>query len=207
MKTDCWELMSSCSYKDSVVDLCLKTFTLENHVTDTWHTDGMGILPKHTMGPNSSAPTANNKKRQITAQSVRLDFCRMIILLLCSSHCCCMWYTCFEVDVLSWITSCVVLSYFWEWPPPPMCLWGTAMHWFTVLILWWKHWLSIRLSKQQRCPAELLPRITYHRMASEEKRLQRVKELLLVCIFVCFKLEFKRFYWLSWFLNLACIWE
>lgn len=170
--------MSSCSYKDSVVDLCLKTLSSEslNDVTDTWHTDGEGILPKHTMGFNNSPPTANNKKRQITAQRERLDFCRMIILLLCSSHCCCMWYTCFEVDVLSWITSCVVLSYYWErFPPLSVCLWGTAMHWFTVLILWWKHWLSIRLPKQQRCPAELLPRITYHRKASEEKKLQRVK--------------------------------
>lgn len=86
-----------------------------------------------------------------------------------------MWCTCFEVDVLSWITSCFLLSSFWEWSPFSVCLWGTAMHWFMVLISWLKHWLSISLPKQQRCPAELLPRITYRCMASDEKKPKRVK--------------------------------
>lgn len=56
-----------------------------------------------------------------------------------------------------------------------VCLWGTAMHWF---ISWHtEHWLSISLRKQQQSPAEQLPRITYHCMASDEKKLKRVKRI------------------------------
>lgn len=112
--------------------LCSKTWwfsiiTFRKFEWCNWHLTyrQRGNTPQNTMGLNNSPPRANNKKRHITARRERLDFCRMIILLLCSSHCCCMWYTCFEVDVLSWITSCVVLSYFWEWSPP---LWVPLRH-------------------------------------------------------------------------------
>lgn len=56
-----------------------------------------------------------------------------------------------------------------------ICLWGTAMHWFMVPTSWLKHRLSISLLEQLECPAEPLPRITYRRVASDEKKPTRGK--------------------------------
>lgn len=40
---------------------------------------------------------------------------------------------------------------------------------------WSRDWLPMRLHKQQQCPAELLPRITYQCMAPDERKLRGVK--------------------------------
>lgn len=106
IKSDYWGLMSSHSCEDFVVNPCLKTLwlsiiTFRAYEWCNWHLTyrRRGGYSPNTQWTLTTVPLqltmGNNKKRNITAPRERLDFCRMIALLLYSSH----WAVC-DVHVL-----------------------------------------------------------------------------------------------------------
>lgn len=89
------------------------------------------------------------------------------------------WSRCTFLDNIMFF----LLSYFWEWFPFSVCLWGTAVHWSMVLISWLRHWPwvftsnDVLLSCYQR-----LHTTAWHQM---KRNWKEILKKYLLCLLVC----------------------